>query len=153
MFALSIVTWIRGSLIVIAGALPASALLYLALFPLAGAFSVFVEHTASALAVIAWFILAATGTVSLWLSSFLTVGPRLAAGLFSGVLAIGPFALYALLNPIETLDDGGIIVLFIAGPTVVALTLIILFVRHRIIASRSSDQSADLAAKTRGAKS
>ena len=94
--------WVRGLLIVTIGALPATALLYLALWPLFGAFSVFEEHPVGALLTIGWFALAATGTMALWLVSFLPAGPLLSAGLLSGLLAIGPFALQVLMNPIET---------------------------------------------------
>ncbi len=116
--------WIRGFLIITIGGLPATALLYLALFPLVGALSAFEEHRAGALATIVWFALAATGTMALWLASFLRVGPALCAGLLSGILAIGPFALHIVLSPIEASADGGFMVLLIAGPTVAALALI-----------------------------
>lgn len=120
--------WIRGFLIVITGGLPATALLWFALFPLTAAVSVFGEHPVSALVTMVWFALAAAGTLALWLASFLPTGSKLVAGLVAGLLAIGPFAFFLVRDWFQ--GDAGIGVVtsyLIAGPAIVAIILILEF--------------------------
>lgn len=124
--------WLRGGLIIVVGAMPATFLLWFALFPLLAAVSVLAEHPLSALAMITWFLLAACGTIALWLASFRPVGPRLTAGLLAGMLAICPFAFFLVRDLLEDVSGTGYFTGFlVAGPTAVALVLMVSFFRQR----------------------
>lgn len=123
--------WIRGGLIFLAGALPATALLWLALIPFAAAFSAMDEQPATALLVIAWFGLAAAGTLALWIAPIRLAGPLLIAGLVAGLLAVSPFWFFLIQDWFEDQDDLiNIMNILIAGPTLVATVLIIWLVSN-----------------------
>ena len=115
-------------MIVIIGGLPAATLLWFALFPLTAAISLFGEHSLSALVTMVWFTLAAIGTLALWLASFLPTGSKLVAGLIAGLLAIGPFAYFLVRDWFKgDAGIGGVTSYLIAGPTMVAIILILDF--------------------------
>jgi len=122
--------WIKGLLIVIVGAIPATFLLGFALVPLLAAASVFREHPLSASVTVTWFLLAVIGTTTLWLAAFQTTGPRLLSGLLAGVLAICPFAFFLTKDLVEGGSDAGSVMgLLVAGPTAVAIILMVTFFR------------------------
>ena len=122
--------WIKGFLIVIFGAMPATFLLGFALVPLVAAASVFREHPLSASVTIIWFLLAAVGTISLWLAAFQSTGPRLLSGLLAGALAICPFAFFLIRDLVEGGSDaGGVMGFLVSGPAAVAIILIVSFFR------------------------
>jgi hypothetical protein len=118
--------WIRGGLVVLAGALPATALLSLAYIPFAAAFSVMDEQPATALLVIGWFGLAATGTLALWIAPFRRFGALITTGLVAGLLAISPFWYFLIRDWFEGQSDLiNVMNLMIAGPSLVATVLIV----------------------------
>jgi len=122
--------WIKGFLIVIVGAMPATFLLGFALVPLVAAASVFREHPLSASVTIIWFLLAVIGTITLWLAAFQSTGPRLLSGLLAGALAICPFAFFLIKDLVEGGSDAGSVMGFlVAGPTAVAIILMVSFFR------------------------
>ena len=110
--------------------MPATFLLGFALVPLVAAVSVLREHPLSASVTIIWFLLAGIGTISLWLVAFQSTGRRLLSGLLAGALAICPFAYFL----IKDLVDGGseaasVMGFLVAGPTAVAISLMVSFFR------------------------
>ena len=134
--------WIRGVLIIIIGAMPATFLLWFALIPLMAAVSVLGEDPLSALVIMIWFLLAAIGTIALWLASFQPNGPRLIAGLLAGMLAICPFAYFLVRDFVEDFSDAGSVMGFlIVGPTAVAVVLMLSFFRQRPIMKLSAGDS------------
>jgi hypothetical protein len=130
--------WIRGFLIIIVGAMPATFLLWFALIPFAAAVSVFGEHALSASVTIVWFLLAAIGTIALWLAPFQSTGPKLLSGLLAGALAICPFAFLLIRDLVEGGSDAGSVMGFlIAGPAAVAIILMFSFFRRLLDIQRS----------------
>jgi hypothetical protein len=122
--------WLRGILIIVVGAVPATVLLWFALIPLVAAVAVFAEHPASASVTIVWFLLAAIGTIALWLAPFRKPGPRICSGLLAGVLAICPFVFLLAKDLVEgNSDAGGVLPLLTAGPAAVAAFLLLSFFR------------------------
>jgi Sec-independent protein secretion pathway component TatC len=118
--------WLRRGLIVIVGAVPATALLALAQIPFIAAFSAISEQPATALLVIGWFGLATTGTLALWIAPFRPVSCRLAIGLLAGLLAISPFWFFLIRDWVEDQNDQfNVMNILITGPTLVAAVLII----------------------------
>ena len=84
----------------------------------------------SASLTIIWFLLAAIGTISLWLAAFQSTGPRLLSGLFAGVLAICPFVYFLIKDIVEGGSDARSVMGFlVAGPTAVAIFLVVSFFR------------------------
>ena len=122
--------WTKGFLIIIAGAMPATILLWLALIPFVAAVSAFGEHPLSASVTLIWFLLAAIGTIALWLAPFRSTSPKLLSGLLAGVLAICPFAFLLLRDLVEGGSDSASVMGFlIAGPAAVAIILTLSFFR------------------------
>ena len=123
--------WIKGILIVIVGAMPATFLLGFAFVPLVAAASVIREHPLSASVTIIWFALAAIGTATLWLAAFQSIGPRLMSGLLAGALAICPLAYFLVKDFVEGgLNAGSGMGWLVTGPAAVAIALMASFFRR-----------------------